>query len=293
MTDSTTGRKNRQAMKNGTPYQKSQWINFRALQWAYGQGDLSVTAKAVLITFAMHSDARGYTWPGVEFIASRWGMDRKTVRRQIEALLVRRLIQRTKKRCGATGQVKVYRLPKITYGSGGKCRPFENHESGDKAGHKGGISGGKFPPNNDNNRTTKKYHDAIKALGNSTPLAPANGNQKSVCSFFEGYQNQNQPVQSHVKWPEFAEWCRSKGGRPIESGFWKWLLGQKPQWRNKVKERFEQNGYVLHDKFFTTVEANQLGAKNPELLPKFRKATKSGDKIHVIDPPSGLTQKSA
>jgi hypothetical protein len=140
----------------------------------------------------------------------------------------------------------------------------------------------------------KNNQDYGTALGNSTPFAPANGSAKSVPSFFQGYQNQKQPVQSHVKWPEFAEWCRSKGGRPTESGFGKWLLGQKPQWRNRVKQSFDQTGYVLHDKFFATVEANQLGAKNPELLSKFRKATKSGDTIHVIDDPArGLLKKSA
>ena len=81
----------------------SQSINIRALQWAYDQNDLGVTAKAVLMTFAMHANDQGYSYPGVRFIASRWGMDRDTVRRQIDALLVRRKIYRTKKRCGATG----------------------------------------------------------------------------------------------------------------------------------------------------------------------------------------------
>jgi hypothetical protein len=124
----------------------SQSVNIRALQWAYDQRDLGVTAKAVLVTFAIHANDQGYSYPGVNFIAFTWGMDRATVRRQIETLLVRRKIYRTKKRCGATRQVKVYRLPKITYESGGECRPFGNHESGDKAEHKGDISGGKSPP---------------------------------------------------------------------------------------------------------------------------------------------------
>ena len=104
----------------------NQSINLRALQWAYDQNDLGVTAKAVLVTLAMHANDQGYSWPGVERIASTWGMDRETVRRQIEALLVRRMIYHTKKRRGATGQVKVYRLPKITYRSGGKCRAFDS-----------------------------------------------------------------------------------------------------------------------------------------------------------------------
>jgi hypothetical protein len=272
----------------------SQWFNFHALQWAYDQNDLGVTAKAVLLTFAIHANHQGYSYPAVESIASSWGMDRDTVRRQINVLLVRRLIYLTKKRRGATGQVKVYRLPKITYESGGKSRPFEKEESGDKAGHKRGISGGKSTPNNDNNRTTNKYHNTSKALGNSTPLAPANDSPKSVSSFFEGYQNQNQPVQSHVKWREFAEWCRRNGGPPTEKGFRTWLGKQKPQWRNKIKERFEQNGYVLNGKFLTTEEAERRQIENPELFSKFRRATKIGDKIHVIDdPPSAFTQKSA
>jgi len=264
------------------PHNIGLWINFRALQWAYDQGGLPVTAKAVLITLAIHANESGYTWPGVERIASAWDMDRETVRRQIEALLVRRKVYRTKQRRGATGQVKVYRLPKITYESGGKCRPFGNHESGDKARDKRGIRGGKSTPNNDNDRTTNKYHDGSKALGNSTSLAPANGSPKSVSSFFEGHQNQNQSVPNHVKWPEFAAWCRSKRGTPTESGFWKWLRGQKPQWRNKVQQNFDVEGYKLDGKFLTVDEANQMGRENPELLTKFRKATKRGDKIHVL-----------
>ena len=262
------------------PHNNGQWINFRALRWAYDQEDLTVTAKAVLITLAIHASEHGYTWPGVERIATTWGMDRETVRRQIETLLVRRKIYRTKKRCGATGQVKVYRLPKITYESDGKCPIFENHESGGKARDKRGISGGKSTPNNDNNRTTNKYDDAIRACGNSTLLAPANRSSKSDSFLSLGYQNQ--PAQTHVKWPEFAAWCRSKSGTPTEIGFWTWLCSQKPQWRNKVQQNFDVEGYELDGKFLTVDEATQRGRENPELLTKFRKATKSGDKIHIL-----------
>ena len=34
----------------------SQAINIRALQWAFEQEELSVTAKAVLMTFAIHAN---------------------------------------------------------------------------------------------------------------------------------------------------------------------------------------------------------------------------------------------
>jgi hypothetical protein len=74
-------------------------------------------------------------------------MDRETVRRQIEELLAKGQIRRTKERRGATGQVKVYRLPKITYESGGKSRPFQRGVSGGEARDKRGISGGESAPN--------------------------------------------------------------------------------------------------------------------------------------------------
>ena len=113
-----------QASEDPQPRTRKQSINIPAVQWAYAQKDLSVTAKAVLMTFAIHSDERGYSWPAVDRIASTWGMDRDTVRRQIDELLVRRLLRPTKKRCGSTKQVKVYRLPKNTYERGGKCPPL-------------------------------------------------------------------------------------------------------------------------------------------------------------------------
>jgi hypothetical protein len=119
-------------------------------------------------------------------------------------------------------------------------------------------------------------------LGNFTPVAPANGSPKSVSSFFEGHQNQNQSVQNHVKWPEFAAWCRRKRGTPTESGFRKWLCGQKPQWRNKVQQNFDVDGYELDGKFLTVDEATQRGRENPELLTKFRKAVKRDGKIEII-----------
>jgi hypothetical protein len=267
-------------MKNGTPDQKSHWINFRAFQWAYEQSDLSVTAKAVLITFAIHADERGYTWPGVELIAFTWGMDRETVRRQIASLLVRRLICRTKKRRGTTGQVKVYRLPKITYESGGKRHPFENDESGGKARDKRGISGGKSAPNNRiiEQRTS---HDDSTTLGNSTP-DPSGKAPASVPFSSPNYQNQNHPVQSNVKWAEFAAYCRSKSGQPTAKGFETWLSRQKPQWRDRVKQVPETEGYVLAGKFIAREEANQQAAANPALIEKFRHAIKRNGQIQII-----------
>jgi hypothetical protein len=270
----------------------SQSMNIRAVQWAYEQDDLNVTAKAVLITFAMHANERGYSWPGVERIASKWGMDRETVRRQIEVLLVRRKIYGTKKKCGATGQVKVYRLPKSTWGSGGKCRSFGNVESGGIARDKRGVSGGKSTPNNEHDEQRTKKNNELISLTNSTLAAP----DKVSCSLgfvFEGHQHQNQSAKDHVKWSEFVAYCVSEKGKPAkdgrihdgiprEDGFWKWLLGQDPYWRDKVKPRDQIDGFVLGDTFYPADEANRLGRENPDFLTQFRKAVRRDGKIEII-----------
>jgi len=238
-----------------------------------------VTAKAVLITLAMHANENGYTWPGVERIASAWEMDRETVRKQIAVLIVRRKIYGTKKRAGATGQVKVYRLPKIAYESSGTRHRFQKGGSGGKAQDKRGISGSKSAPNNDNDNTRNINYDGV-ATSNSIPRTSGNRIPESISSLSLGYQNQ--PTQTHVKWPEFDAWCRNKGGTPTEPGFWKWLCGQKPQWRNKVKKLFDEPGYELAGKFFSSNEANRLGRENPDLLTKFRQAIRRNGKIEII-----------
>jgi hypothetical protein len=143
----------------------------------------------------------------------------------------------------------------------------------------GGQQGANRGPLTDTDKPQTKNSELI-TLDNSTPSTSNNGKRQSD-SLGEGYQNQNQPAQSHVKWPEFAEWCRAKGGRSTEKGFWKWLLGQKPQWRNRVKQVVEEPGYVLDGQFLTAEEANRRGVESPALLTRFRKAVKRGGKIIV------------
>ena len=256
----------------------SQSINLRALRWAYEEADLKLAARAVLMSFALHANEKGYTYPSLEFIADRWGMDRKTVRRQIEVLLVRRKIYHTKKRCGSTGQVKVYRLPKITYGSGGKCTRFESDPSGDRAWHKRSISGGEFPPNNEYDRIRNKISDS-KALGSSLADGEGDTRLKSSPVFSGSYQN-------HIKYPEYAAWCRSQGGSPTAKGFDTWLRKQKPHWRNKVKAVLEESGYVLDGRFYTSEEANRRSASDFNLILKFRRAIRRDGKIEIIEKPS-------
>jgi Helix-turn-helix domain len=264
----------------------SQWLNSHAVHWAYAQEGLSATEKDVLISFAIHANQRGYTWPGVDHMASTWNIDRKTVRRGIEALIGKRTLYRTKKRRGATGQVKVYRLPKVTYESGGRFPPFEN-ETVPKASHKRPISGGGFPPNNIN-KEQRRISDqrAAKTLGNSIPNISSNTSD----AFSSGsHQYQNVAARDHHKWPEFDAYCRSRRdkrgqpGQPTEKGFWTWLSKQNEYWRNKVRQNFDgEEGYELDGKFYTADEANRMAEKNPELSLKFRKAIKRDGKIQIV-----------
>jgi hypothetical protein len=124
-------------------------------------------------------------------------------------------------------------------------------------------------------------HDS-RVRGQGTTEAPAVAPSIPKSGFvFEG--NQNQPAKSHVKFPEFAAWCRSEGGTPSEKGFWSWLSKQKPQWRNKVRQTFDgEEGYELNGKFFTQTEANELVFKEPELSLKFRKAKRRNGKIQIV-----------
>jgi hypothetical protein len=147
---------------------------------------------------------------------------------------------------------------------------------------KTGVSEKPNATNNDN-RTRNKHQDALMSLDISVP--PTRRAKRNAVSVFvsENYQNQykGQPARNHTKFPEFAAWCRNQGGQPTESGFWKWLCGQKPQWRNRVKTT-DEPGYVLNGKFFTTEQANHMAINDPELLTKFRLAVKRDGRIQTV-----------
>jgi hypothetical protein len=56
----------------------------------------------------------------------------------------------------------------------------------------------------------------------------------------------------------------------------------KPQWRNKKSPRqevIEESGYTLDGKFYTSAEANSLARKDPNLIEKFRTATRRNGRI--------------
>jgi hypothetical protein len=248
----------------------------------------SVAEKIVLIEYANHADDRGYSWPSLKFIASAWRTHRVRLRRARDSIIEKKLLFRTKKRCGATRQNKVFRMPKCTYKRGTESTTFKNDKGGYKGVDKGSIRGSKSTTNPDTDN-----HESI-SIDNTLRVASTAGEQlngelsKSFVEKYQ-YQKQNSIPRDHVKWPEFAGWCRSKRdkrglpGAPTEEGFWKWLCAQKPQWRNKVKERFEESGYVLNGKWLTADEAIHLGRENPQLLTKFRAAVKRNGKIIAGD----------
>jgi hypothetical protein len=91
--------------------------------------------------------------------------------------------------------------------------------------------------------------------------------------------------QNHIKYAEFAAYCRSKGGTPTEKGFRTWLPKQKPQWRNRVKPPSKETGYVLRDKFFTKEEAVRLSVTDSDLILQFRPAVRRTGKVQIIEKP--------
>ena len=263
----------------------AQWINVHALRWAIAQDGLDGTAKYVLLVFAIHADERGYTWPSIDHIASTYGLHRETVRRQIALLLVRRKLSRTRKRIGSTGQVAVYRLPKSAREVAYRAA-LQKDQSGLQVADKRRTSGVPVYPNNDNDNNHQHHPDTTLSL-ESTTGAPNQPNGKSVLVGKE-YQyhaiakiDPDMRAQAHVKWPEFANWCIKKGGQPHEAGFWKWMCGQKLQWRNRQSPK-DIEGYVRHGKFYPGPEACALQAAHPEWLDDFHKAIKRNGRIQLL-----------
>ena len=61
-------------------------MSVQALAWAWEQETGSPTAKAVLLALADHADQDGICWPGIERIARKTELSRRTVIRQLTAL---------------------------------------------------------------------------------------------------------------------------------------------------------------------------------------------------------------
>ena len=144
-----------------------------------------------------------------------------------------------------------------------------------------GDSGKLRTSNNDSEEKKIDTQSDHEALRNSLANGARVLTKRPSSLLFSG------PYQNHVKWRDFAEWCYSQGGQPHEAGFCKWLKGQKPQWRYRVRQPSEQNGYVLDGKFYTSEEAIQLAMEEPklELATRCRRAVKRNGKIQIIEHP--------
>jgi Helix-turn-helix domain len=106
-----------------------QWVNTLAVEWALDQ-ELPTGLKAVLVTFAAHSDEHGESWPSVKYIAEKWKMARETVRAAIGSLNSSKFLIDTGRRAGDTHQVKIHRLPAIAIEGVAVTTP--NNEQGTK-----------------------------------------------------------------------------------------------------------------------------------------------------------------
>jgi hypothetical protein len=208
---------------------RQQAINLRAVRWAYEQDDLSTAERAVLMTFALHANERGYTWPGVERIAFTWRLHRATVRRAISSLFVRRRLCRTRKRVGRTGQVKVWRLPKTVWGSGLETVPFEKHENGRKR--------------------TQSGHKAVSKCTRT-------GNRE------QHILRMTHPSDAHSSPSAQSTHSSPKNGTSAPP--------------TPLSEKGE-DGYLIENKFFPSIEANRIAAGNENVLLSAKKAMRFAD----------------
>jgi hypothetical protein len=123
-------------------------MSWQALRFALGCDKCDSTAeRVVLIEYANHADHRGYTWPSKRFIGSRCRLHHETVARATDTLIAKKLIFRTKKRRGNTGQVEVFRMPKCTYESGLQTDASKSAQSVGKASGKRRVSGTLYDTN--------------------------------------------------------------------------------------------------------------------------------------------------
>jgi hypothetical protein len=219
------------------------------LRWAYEQEGLSFAEKAALMSFALHSDRRRYTWPGVDHIASTWQLHRTTVRRAIEALLVRHRLCRTKKRRGETGQVKVYRLPKITYESGLESAALEKDQSGHKADTK-------RSPNSPEQGTMKKVR--------TTSCVNGEHNNENTLFARDTHNMRRATVKEDLVFEGKSKSKSKQGGKENLMNNPESLEGERVGGENL--EAPPERGYRIDGKKFVKAEiANKMFANNPNL----------------------------
>ena len=255
---------------------KGQAFNFRAMQWAWEQ-ELPTREKIVLIEFAKHADAKGYTWPSLSHIAFTWSMKRDTVRRCTASLLEKQKLRFTKKRFEETGQVRVYRMPKPTWQSDPLRGHFKKQASDRKATHKWPISDPLQRQEQgimNNEQHQKKISDAKNTLGNSLAGLADQVIEASSVFFGKNHQHQYDPRQYPEKWQDFCAWCYKidpVNCKPTYQGFRTWMAKQTPYWRNHTKAVSEDFTYTLNGKSYTSSQASRMMLDDSSLFYKFKR----------------------
>ena len=90
------------------------------------------------------------------------------------------------------------------------------------------------------------------------------------------------PINQHLKWPQYALWCKSMNGRPTDKGFWTWLSKQKSCWRNRVRSDADEAGFVLDGnlrRFYPAAEANMMAAGDTGLINRFQRSVRRNGKV--------------
>jgi len=257
------------------------WINLRAVNWAREYDTNSPAERAVLFEFALHADNRGYTWPSAVGIASRWHHDDETITGAIGALLVRRAFSRTNKRRGKTGRLIVYRLPKITWviprqSANSKCSQIREKSPGNYR---------VIPRQSATNKEQGTINNCEKrADGHSLP-SPGKGPLAARIQFELDSLSSRNEAKPEPSW--FEEIRGMYPGTNVDED-----LRRIETWANKEKKQFtrdlavntlrrhppkkpgQREGYVYHDKFVDSKQANKLAVTNLEFRLNTKRAIK-------------------
>jgi Helix-turn-helix domain len=80
------------------------------MQWAFNQDIKPSSMKFVLVSLGDNAQHDGMAWPSIAALVQKTGQDRKTVIAALDKLEALGYLSDSGKRCGKTGQVKVYQF---------------------------------------------------------------------------------------------------------------------------------------------------------------------------------------
>jgi hypothetical protein len=269
--------------------QSRRWVNNLALEWALDQ-ELPTGLKAVLVTFAAHSNEHGESWPSVKYIGEKWKMARETVRTLIRTLNADKLLIDTGRRAGDTHQVKIHRLPAIAIEGVAISNPLKGVAvttplKGAAKGRQSGSQG--VAVTTPNKEQGIRNNSEKKAEGNSVPSLSDGPLAGDLHSFFSSLSSPKEERQEPAWFDEIRgmypgttvnddlkrieEWARKKRKEFTRD------LALNALKRNPPKKPGQREGYVYHGKFIGNKEANALAVQNSEFLLKAKRAIRHAD----------------